>query len=300
MISLIKDHIISKIRGLINIPFEIAQKKLRPLINLEKFNNEEVIFVMSQKDVKSAMGNEVLPVKIETDSVLLKVFENGSSNDQILSFSVDKNYFVKTLLSNVGLPREKLKNQHVLVEFSSPNIAKPFHIGHLRSTIVGNFVANCCKSLYGRVTKLNYLGDWGVQVGYVKAGLEDLNISTEQLSQDPIRLLYKAYVDAYNRNDTEERAKSFFSELEHGTCSEDNKVFWENVRELSMNNLRDTYSDLEIKFDEYCYESDYKIANIKELLKNLESHGVAKRKSPNDLLVRFCRYYAPNQAMKYH
>ena len=62
--------------------------------------------------------------------------------------------------------------RNVVVEFSSPNIAKPFHIGHLRSTIIGNFVANIHEKVGNSVTRINYLGDWGTQFGLLVAGLE--------------------------------------------------------------------------------------------------------------------------------
>ena len=116
-----------------------------------------------------------------------------------LNFKVNWNVIIsssiKAILSNpTGFGRnEKLKGKTIIVEFSSPNIAKPFHAGHLRSTIIGNFLKNLFKFCGAHVVGMNYLGDWGKQygllaVGYAKYGDEKL------LKEDPIQHLYKVYV----------------------------------------------------------------------------------------------------------
>ena len=83
----------------------------------------------------------------------------------------------------------------VIIEFSSPNIAKPFHAGHLRSTIIGAFLANLHEACGWDVIRMNYLGDWGKQFGLLAVGFE--KFGDEQLLQkDPIQHLYEVYVRA--------------------------------------------------------------------------------------------------------
>jgi arginyl-tRNA synthetase len=81
----------------------------------------------------------------------------------------------------------------VIVEFSSPNIAKPFHAGHLRSTIIGSFIANVHEACGWNVTRMNYLGDWGKQFGLLAVGFEMFG-KEELLTKDPIQHLYEVYV----------------------------------------------------------------------------------------------------------
>ena len=82
------------------------------------------------------------------------------------------------------------QNQTVLVEFSSPNIAKPFHAGHLRSTVLGNSLARVFHALGHNVQRVNYLGDWGTQFGYLGAGFEFFG-SEEKLSESPMQHLFE-------------------------------------------------------------------------------------------------------------
>ena len=83
--------------------------------------------------------------------------------------------------------------KRIVVEFSSPNIAKPFHAGHLRSTIIGGFLANLYESTGWDVVRINYLGDWGKQYGVLANGFERFG-SEEKLKKDPIGHLYDVYV----------------------------------------------------------------------------------------------------------
>lgn len=113
---------------------------------------------------------------------------------------------IKTILSEkdqygtnktLGLrdPQDPSKGQQkVIVEFSSPNIAKPFHAGHLRSTIIGGFLANLYEAAGWKVIRMNYLGDWGRQFGLLANAFEAYG-DEEKLEKDPIGHLYDIYVE---------------------------------------------------------------------------------------------------------
>lgn len=81
----------------------------------------------------------------------------------------------------------------IIIEFSSPNIAKPFHAGHLRSTIIGGFLANLYEGAGWEVIRMNYLGDWGKQYGVLAVGFDRFG-SEEALQENPIGHLYDVYV----------------------------------------------------------------------------------------------------------
>ena len=98
--------------------------------------------------------------------------------------------------SLVGLRNQKDPGQgrkRIIVEFSSPNIAKPFHAGHLRSTIIGGFLSNLYDLAGWDVVRINYLGDWGKQYGLLALAFERYG-DEESLKKDPINHLYELYV----------------------------------------------------------------------------------------------------------
>ncbi|CAH1635026.1 unnamed protein product [Spodoptera littoralis] len=203
--------------------------------------------------------------------------QNKSTND--LSFNVEKTSFMKTILENIKspLPRPLATPKKIVIDFSSPNIAKPFHAGHLRSTIIGNFIANINTYFDNNVTRLNYLGDWGTQFGLLQYGLKSKNINVKDLKNDPIRILYDVYVYANklaaNDANVQEEARKFFSDIEQGRMSLDN---WKNIREVTVHELEKVYQRLGIQFDTYHWESDYNGGAIKPIMDLLEKQNIIK------------------------
>ncbi|PCH35182.1 arginyl-tRNA synthetase [Wolfiporia cocos MD-104 SS10] len=148
------------------------------------------------------------------------------------------------------------KGKRVIIEYSSPNIAKSFHVGHLRSTIIGAFLANLYKACGWEVISMNYLGDWGTQFGLIAVGFEKYG-SQEQLEKDPIKHLFDVYVkinaDAEKDPNVKTEAAAFFKRMEDG--DESALANWRVWRELSVRKYEGEYARLNVHFDVYTGES---------------------------------------------
>lgn len=155
----------------------------------------------------------------------------------------------------------------VLVEFSSPNIAKPFHAGHLRSTILGNFLQNVYRATGHNVISYNYLGDWGKQYGLLAIGFERFG-SREELQSNPIRHLFEVYVKISAINEAEikaheadasaptvvdDAARAYFARMEAGDA--DALKMWSEFRSLSIVEYEKIYKRLGVSFDIFSGES---------------------------------------------
>ena len=200
--------------------------------------------------------------------------------------------------------------KRVIVEFSSPNIAKPFHAGHLRSTIIGGFISNLYEAVGWDVIRMNYLGDWGRQYGLL-ANAYELFGSEEKLQKDPIGHLFDIYVrinqvsgpeqDEINEKkaelkaaqaqaketadlekqieeleakSTNEKARAYFKRLENG----DPEAYglWQRFRDLSISKYKQTYARLNIHFDYYSGESQVEKERMEAAAKRLKETGISE------------------------
>ncbi|KAG7194246.1 uncharacterized protein KQ657_004966 [Scheffersomyces spartinae] len=170
------------------------------------------------------------------------------------------------------------QGKKVIIEFSSPNIAKPFHAGHLRSTIIGGFLANLYEKAGWEVVRMNYLGDWGKQFGLLAVGFSKYG-SKELLETDPINHLFEVYVKV-NKDITEEgedsptneAAKQYFRRMEDG--DEEALKLWKKFRELSIEKYIDTYARLNIHYDRYSGESQVSKEKMKSATDLFEERGL--------------------------
>ncbi|OXV10503.1 hypothetical protein Egran_01736 [Elaphomyces granulatus] len=213
----------------------------------------------------------------------------------------------------------------IIIEFSSPNIAKPFHAGHLRSTIIGGFLANLYTILGWEVIKMNYLGDWGKQYGLLVNGYKRYG-SEEVLLKDPINHLFDVYVKINNdvarqeapikelkeqikskqeknedvaelekelekllEDSEDENARRYFKSMEDG--DQDALALWKRFRDLSIEKYKKTYARLNIDFDVYSGESQIKPESLKSAYDIMEKTGVSER-SQGALIVDFTKHGA--------
>lgn len=187
--------------------------------------------------------------------------------------------------------------KRIIVEFSSPNIAKPFHAGHLRSTIIGGFIANLYEGAGWDVVRINYLGDWGKQYGLLALGFERYG-SEEELLKDPINHLFHLYVRINNEiKDEEEKMKALKEEgkeaeaaqlKESGLDEQARKYFkkmvdgdeaalemWRRFRDLSIERYKKTYARLNIHFDSYSGESQVLESAMEAAAQKMEEKGIS-------------------------
>lgn len=226
--------------------------------------------------------------------------------------SVLNNVVVSSILArkeNYG-PINSGKGKRVIVEFSSPNIAKPFHAGHLRSTIIGGFLANLHEICGWDVIRMNYLGDWGKQFGILSVGFKRFG-DEKKLVEDPIHHLYDVYVEinkvieaekavekekaeaagvkqTYN-GPTDDEARAFFAGMEAG--DEAAVALWKRFRELSIEKYKDTYARLNIQYDVYSGESQVSKEAMDTVSKLMKEKGVSEE-SEGALIVDFVKHGA--------
>ena len=177
-----------------------------------------------------------------------------------------------------------IEKKKAIVEFSSPNIAKPFGIGHLRSTIIGNSLANIFEFQGLKVVRINYLGDWGTQFGRLLAGYEKFG-SEKKLQKNPIQHLLQIYVKA-NKKIYDKKSREWFKRLE----KRDRKaiILWRFFKAYSLKEFKGVYKKLGVSFDVYEAESDYN-KKSKKILKELREKKLLK-KSDGALVVDLKKY----------
>lgn len=218
------------------------------------------------KLAKEFKKNPVIIAKEIAESINFnqEIFSKIENLGPYLNFYLNKTNFIKNILKKIKKEKNHYgssdigKNQTILVDFSSPNIAKPFGIAHLRSTVIGNAICNLYSQLGYKLIRINHLGDWGTQFGklmvaYLKWG------NHKRLEQEGIDYLVEIYIEFGKKVNKDpklnEEARVWFKNLEEG--HPEAVKLWENFRNLSLKEFKDYYDQLNINFDHYHGEAFY-------------------------------------------
>lgn len=254
-----------------------VSKLLSPYIaNMEV----QQIYEMLEVPPNSEMGDLALPcfklskvmrkspVQIAQD--LAAVIPLGNVIDRIdalsgyLNIFLDKSIFINKILSWVLSAKESYgssemgKGKNIVVDFSSPNIAKPFHIGHLRSTAIGNSLYKIFEFSGYNCIGINHLGDWGTQFGklivaYKKWGNED-KVKTG-LIKELVSLYVKFHEEVKKNPSLDDEARAWFVRLEQG--DKEALSLWRWFIDISLEEYQKVYELLDVKFDSYNGEAFY-------------------------------------------
>ena len=231
------------------------------------------------QDIAAAIADDPMFEKVEQVNAYVNMFISKTAFlEEMLKVSVAAGEEFGRSNTGGGKP--------VIVEYSSPNIAKPFHIGHLRSTGIGNAIYRIYDAMGYDVIRINHLGDYGTQFGkmivaYRKWGNE------EDVRRSPIKTLLEYYtkfhVEAEKDPDLEQEARDTFARLEHGEPEE--LELWKWFREESLKEFTEVYDMLGIEFDSYAGESFYsdKMPRVLEELKEKDLLKVSQGAQVVDL-----------------
>jgi arginyl-tRNA synthetase len=193
-----------------------------------------------------------------------------------VNFFLDKKILAKSLIDRAvkkdyGRSKEG-KGKTIIIDLSSPNIAKPFGVGHLRSTIIGNSIGKILEYLGYKVIRLNYLGDWGTQFGKLIAGYKRWG-DENKLKKNPTEHLLDIYVKA-NSEEYEQEARDYFRKLETGDS--ECLTLWKKFRDMSLKEFDELYKFIGVKFDVLSGESLYN-DRMRDSVAKLERKGLLKK-----------------------
>lgn len=192
--------------------------------------------------------------------------------------------------SKYGRPTKKV-NKTVIVEYSSPNIAKPMHIGHLRGTIIGDAIARVFEFLGYKVVRWNYLGDWGTQFGKLIAAYKLWGSKIK--GPDTIDKLNELYVKFHKEikkhPELEEKGKEEFAKLEKG--DKKNKKLWKQFKKDSIKEFNKTYNALGVHFSVHIGEAHYQ-KDTDSIIDILTKEEIAKE-SEGALVIDLERFDLP-------
>ena len=274
--------------------FKIEVAKL--LSNKIDCLSQDDIYSMLEVPTNTEMGDFAFPcfklakVLRKAPQVIAKEIKDSLEESEIIdkvenvnayiNFFLDKSTLVKDILDTVLLERENygIKKSkelgNIVIDYSSPNIAKPFHVGHLRSTVIGNSLYRIYEALGYKCVGVNHLGDWGTQFGKLIVAYKKYS-SKQEVEEKGISELLRIYVlfheEAKKYPEMDQEARDYFTKMENG--DEEALALWNWFKSVSLNEFERVYEMLGVKFDSYNGEAFYN-DKMDGVIKELEEKGL--------------------------
>lgn len=268
----------------------------------ENFNFEELIEVPSDEK----MGDYAFPCfklakvmrkspNIIAEEVATKLknsslFESVENVNAYVNMKIKRESFIEDVLQeavvkgNDFMKSDEGNGKTITIDYSSPNIAKPFHIGHIRSTVIGNSLYLIYKNLGYNVVRINHLGDYGTQFGKMIVAYRKWG-NKEDVEREPIKTLLSYYTrfhdEAEKNPELDDEARRVFVKLENG--DEEEVALWKWFREESLKEFEKVYKMLDIQFDSYAGESFYS-DKIPGAIEEIESKNLMKESQNSQII----------------
>lgn len=281
-----------EIAKIISKSIDMPEEELQEYVEVPKdSNNGDYAFPCFRlaKQLKKA-PQQIAQELVQNIEIDASTIEKAEVVGAYINFYINKQRLAKEILAVFGdgvkkqqesqgdvfLPRPQNHHENIVIDYSAPNIAKPFHIGHLRSTVIGGALYNIYKYLGYNVTGVNHLGDYGTQFGKMIEGYKMWGDEYD-IENDPINELTKIYVRINNLCKEDEKVleacRDNFRKLEEGDeyCTS----LWNKFKDLSLKEFQRVYDLLGVTFDSYNGEAFYS-DKMDEVVELLETAGVLK------------------------
>jgi len=267
-----------------------------------------IAMIMAKKEDKNPReyAQELVKKLSQVASLMAFVSKIEMAGPGFINFFLQEEYIVKKIVEIDETYGTSIENEgkEVIVEYSSPNIAKPFGVGHLRSTIIGDCIANLLEATGWKVYRDNHLGDWGTQFGKqiyaIKAwgNEEDLDKSTKPI-KDLVALYVKFHEEAQKDPSLEEGARKWFKKLEEGDSEA--KRLWKKCIDWSFKEFSKLYQKLGVSFTEnngLGYGESYFEDKMQPIIIELQEKGFLKESQGAKLLFFPKDKYPPLMILK--
>ena len=245
-----------------------APAMLRPCAD-PKFGDYQANGVMAvakqRKENPRALAEKVI-AQLDLNGVCEKPTVAGAG---FINFKLLPEFIAQQLSEPVA---KTAKPQTIVLDYSGPNVAKLMHVGHIRSTIIGDSLARVARFLGHRVITDNHIGDWGTQFGMLILGWKQFRNDTA-LAADPIAELERLYKHVNAQENLREAAKQELVKLQQGDA--ENLTIWKRIIELSEQQFDATYARLGVRFDHTLGESFYN-PFLADVVRELQQRGIAR------------------------